>query len=89
MAIDIIILSQKENDKYHMISLICGISNKTQMNLSMKQTDSQTERINLWLPRGWGGMDWEFGISRCKLLYRGWINKVLMCRAQGTLFSLP
>ena len=24
-----------------------------------------------------GGMDWEFGISRCKLLYIGWINKVL------------
>ena len=21
-----------------------------------------------------GGKDWEFGISRCKLLYRGWIN---------------
>ena len=21
-------------------------------------------------------MDWEFGISRCKLLYIGWINKV-------------
>ena len=21
-----------------------------------------------------GGMDWEFGISRCKLLYIGWIN---------------
>ena len=29
--------------------------------------------------RGWGGMDWEFGISRCKLLYTGWINnKVLL-----------
>ena len=26
-----------------------------------------------------GGKDWEFGISRCKLLYIGWINhKVLL-----------
>ena len=26
---------------------------------------------------GGGGMDWEFGISRCKLLYKEWItNKV-------------
>ena len=25
---------------------------------------------------GGGGMDWEFGISRCKLLYIEWINKV-------------
>ena len=25
-------------------------------------------------------MDWEFGVSRCKLLYVGWINnKVLLC----------
>ena len=27
---------------------------------------------------GWGGgVDWEFGISRCKLLYMECINKVL------------
>ena len=25
---------------------------------------------------GMVGKDWEFGISRCKLLYREWINKV-------------
>ena len=26
-----------------------------------------------------GGMDWEFGISRCKLLYKEWTNnKVLL-----------
>ena len=24
---------------------------------------------------GWGGKDWEFGISKCKLLHIGWINK--------------
>ena len=27
---------------------------------------------------GGGGMDWEFGISRCKLVYIEWINKVLL-----------
>ena len=40
MDLEIIILSevgQKEKDKYHMISLICGILNMTQMNLSTKQ----------------------------------------------------
>ena len=27
----------------------------------------------------WGGMDWEFGISRCKLLHIEWMtNKVLL-----------
>ena len=26
---------------------------------------------------GWGEMDWQFMISRCKLLHIGWINEVL------------
>ena len=25
-----------------------------------------------------GGMEWEVEVSRCKLLYIGWINKVLL-----------
>ena len=24
--------------------------------------------------KGWGGTDWEFGVSRCKLLHVGQIN---------------
>ena len=28
---------------------------------------------------GWGKEGLELGISRCKLLYIGWINKVLLC----------
>ena len=36
----------------------------------------------MWLSRERGcgkGMDWEFGVSRCKLLYIEWIdNKVLL-----------
>ena len=35
-------VSQKEKDKYYTISLICGIKNMTQMNLSTKQ--KQTHR---------------------------------------------
>ena len=43
------------------------------------ETDSQTQRADLWLPGGGagGGKDWEVGISRCKLLHTGWVNKVL------------
>ena len=50
MQPEIIILcevSQKEKDKYHVISLICGIYNTTQMNISMKQKHSQTQRTDL------------------------------------------
>ena len=35
-------VSQREKDKYHIISLICGIENRTQMNMSAKQ--KQTHR---------------------------------------------
>ena len=28
--------------------------------------------------KGGGGFDWEFGISKCKLLYIGWINKIIV-----------
>ena len=41
------------------------------------ETDSQTWRIDLCLPRGSGDggeMDWEFGINRWKPLYTEWMN---------------
>ena len=37
-------VSQKEKDKYHIISLIWGISNMTQMNLSTKQKQAHRYR---------------------------------------------
>lgn len=41
------------------------------------ETDSQTfKKTDLWLPSG-GGMDWEFGTGRCKLLHAECISKVL------------
>ena len=49
---EIIILSEvrkrktkKEKDKYHMISLMCGIQNMTQMNLSVKQTHIENRSV--------------------------------------------
>lgn len=39
-----IIVNQKEKDKYHMISLINGIQNKTQMNISTKHKQTQRHR---------------------------------------------
>ena len=47
MQLEIIILSevsQKEKDKYHMISLIYGIQDMTQMNLFMKETHRHREQ---------------------------------------------
>ena len=48
-----------------------------QINLSTKQ--KQTHRYGEQTCGCQGGrMDWEFGISRYKLLYIEWINKVLL-----------
>ena len=54
MDLEIIILSevnQTENNKYHMISLICGIYEL----IYKTETDSQTWKTNLWLPNRKGG----------------------------------
>jgi len=37
---------------------------------------------------GVGGMDWEFGVSRYRLLHLEWINEVLLHR-QGATFNIP
>ena len=37
---------------------------------------------------GWRGMDWEFGLRRCKLVYIGWMIKKILLSAQGTLFNI-
>ena len=65
------------------------------MNLYTKPTDRHREQTCGW-GVGWGGvgwggrgMDWEFGISRCKLLYIEWINnKVLLC-STGNYIQYP
>ena len=73
--LEIIILSEvsqrktkTEKDKYHMIPLICGIQNMTQVNLSMKQTHRHREQI-CGHQQCVEGLEWKSGISKCKFLY--------------------
>ena len=58
MDLKIIILSevsQTEKDKYPMIPLICGVlKNSTNQLIQKTETDSQTQKTNLWLPKGKG-----------------------------------
>ena len=48
----------------------------TQMNTSMKHrfTDRGNKCVVTSGGKDGGGMDWEYGVSRCKLLHREWIN---------------
>ena len=62
MGMEIIILSevsQTEKNKYHMISLICGIYEKNDTNelIYKTETDPQTQKTNLQLPMGKWGRD--------------------------------
>ena len=38
---------------------------------------------------GRGGMDWEFEISRCKLVYTGWINNKVLLYSTGNDIQYP
>jgi len=54
------------------------------MNLSIKQKQTHRYREEICDCQGrkgrGGRMDWEFGISRCKLLHIEWVsNRVLLC----------
>ena len=50
--------SQKEKDKYHMISLISGIPNIQHKGNFPQKIKSWTLRIDLWLPR-WRVREWD------------------------------
>ena len=55
----------------------------------MKQNRLKDIENRLGVAKGDGveGMDWEFGVSRYKILHLEWINKVLLYR-QGTIFNI-
>ena len=64
--------SQKEKDKYHVTSLICGIYDMARMNLSTEQ--KQTHRHGKQTcgcqgGEGGSGMNWEFEVNTAKLLH--------------------
>ena len=36
-----------------------------------------------------GGKDWEFGVSRCKLLHIGWIKNKVLLYSTGKYIQYP
>ena len=96
MELEIIILSeviQKEKNKHHIISHMWDLKHSdTNELICKKEIDSQTLRTDLWLPRervGGGGMEWESWVSRCRLLYREWINNKVLLYSTGTYIHYP
>ena len=58
----------------------------TQMNFSMKQTHRHREQT---CGCQGGGMEWEFGVSSCQLLYIGWINNKVLLYSTGNHIQYP
>jgi len=64
--------SKSEKDKYHMFSLTCGSKMQHKWTRPWNRNrlpDTQVRFVVAKGKEGGGGKDWEFGISRCKLLY--------------------
>ena len=60
------------------------------MNVSTKK--KQTRRCREQTCGCWGGgerTEWEFGISRCKLLYIEWINNKALLYSTGNYIQYP
>jgi len=52
-------------------------------------TDIENKPVVAKGERVWGGMGWEFGISRCKLLHVGWINNKILLYNTGNYIQYP
>ena len=82
-------VSQKEKDKYHMISLISGIQYKAQMNLSTEKKLMDLER-RLVVAEGEGeGVGWTGSLGFIDANYCIWSGEAMRscCIAQGTIYS--
>ena len=80
-------VSQKEKNKYRILTHVCGIQkNGTDEPVCRAEIETQMQRTNVWTPkgesgrvRGGGVMNWEIGIDIYTLICIKWItNKNLL-----------
>ena len=65
---------------------------KYDTNEPMKQKQTQGHRKQTGGCHGrrvGGGTVWEFGVSRCKLFYREWINNKVLLYSTGNYIQYP
>ena len=60
------------------------------MNISTKQKQTRRHREQTCgCQGGGGGMHWEFGVSKCKLVYTTWINNKILLYSTGNYTQYP
>ena len=99
IQLEIIILcevSQKEKDKRktNTIWYLLYVQSKTWHKWSYLQNRNRLTNIEnrLVVAKGeWGerGMNWEFGVSRCKLLHTAWISDKVLLYSTGNYIQYP
>ena len=100
--LEIIILSevQKEKDKFHLYQVCVeselwhrwtSLHNRNRLFRFWYPTDSEN-RLAVAKDEGEEGeegVEWEFGVSRCKLLYREWINSKVLLHSTENCIPYP
>ena len=76
-------VSQKEKDKYHMVSHIWNLRYGTNESFRRKENHGYGEQTCSCQGGGGGGMEWELGVNRCKLLPVEWINNEILLYSIG------
>ena len=72
-----------------MISLnMCDLKYGTNELIYKTEANPQAQRTD-WLSRGKAGVDWKSGVSRCKLLYIGWINNKVLPQRTANYVQYP
>ena len=76
--------SEREKQIPYDITYVENLKHGTNEPIYRTETDSQTWRADLWLPRGRGrGIDMEFGVGKCELLNLEWINNDVLLYSTG------
>ena len=84
-------VSQKEKNKYRILTHICGIqTNGTDELVCKAEIETQMQRTNVWTPRGeWGvGMNWEIGTNIYTLICIKQITNENLLYSTGNSTSL-
>ena len=92
MDIEIIILSEvRERQIPYDITQMWNLKYDTNGPIYETEIEAGTQKIDQWLPSGGGGkgLYWEFGVSRCKLVYTEWINNKVILYTTGNYIQYP
>ena len=83
MQLEILILSEVRKRKTNTIRYHLYVESKIWHNKPFYKTETDSQRIDLWLPRGRSGMGWEFRVSGCKLLHLEWMSSEVLLYSTG------